>query len=67
MRPARKGGCFSALAQTLNRKSYVLDYRDSLAATNWTALTTNTGNGALRLLVDPTATAPERFYRMQHW
>jgi hypothetical protein len=29
--------------------------------------TTNTGNGALRQLSDPAATAPQWFYRIQQW
>ena len=45
--PARKGQRFSALAQTLSPRNYALEYKDSLAATNWTAVSTNAGNGAL--------------------
>jgi hypothetical protein len=67
LQPARKAGCFSALIQTLNRRSYALEAEDSLPATNWTALSTNTGNGALRSLVDPAPTASRRFYRMRQW
>ncbi len=67
MLPARKDGRFSTRVQTLNRRSYALEYQDSLAATNWTALSTNTGHGALMILSDPTATASQRFYRMRQW
>jgi O-glycosyl hydrolase len=67
LNPARQGSRFSALAQTLNRKNYALDCKNSLAATNWNALSTNTGNGALRMLTDPAATGAQRFYRMRQW
>ena len=60
-------GRFSAVAQTLNRRSYALDYKDWLGAATWTALSTNAGNGALKLLSDPTASAPQRFYRLRQW
>jgi sugar lactone lactonase YvrE len=56
---------FSALVPTYNRKTYVLESSGSLAASNWTALSTNTGNGALRLLVVPNANAPQGFYRVK--
>ena len=53
LHPARNGNRFSALVQTLSPKNYALEFKDSLAATNWTALSTNNGIGALRLLTDP--------------
>jgi hypothetical protein len=67
LRPAREGGRFRALAQTLNRKNYALDCKNSLAATNWTLLSTNAGNGALKVLTDPTALGQQRFYRLRQW
>ena len=67
MLPATSAGLFSARVQTLCRKSYALEYKDSLAATNWTPLPATAGNGALRVLTDPTATATQRFYRMRQW
>jgi hypothetical protein len=70
LRPARQGSRFSALAQTLNRKNYALETNNSVATTDWSALSTNAGNGALLLLTDTTPTnaaAPRRFYRMRQW
>jgi hypothetical protein len=67
LNPTRTGGQFGVLLQTLNRKSYALEYNDSLVSTNWTTLYTNTGNGALRVLTDPAATGKQRFYRMRQW
>jgi hypothetical protein len=65
--PAWNGSRFSALFQTLYRKNYALEFKNTLAASNWTALPTVAGNGALRLLIDPAATGAQRFYRVQQW
>jgi hypothetical protein len=67
LNPTRQGSRFSLLVQTLNRKNYALEFNDALAASNWTALSTNAGNGALMQLIDPAATAPQRSYRMRQW
>jgi hypothetical protein len=67
LRPARQGSRFSVLFQTLNRMNYALEYENSLAASNWTALPAVSGNGVLRLLVDPAAAGAQRFYRVQQW
>ena len=65
--PARQGTRFNLLLQTVSRRSYGLEYKDSLGATNWTALPSAAGNGALRLLTDPAAVALHRFYRVRQW
>ena len=67
MNPARKGGRFTTTVQTLARGSYALEYKNSLAATNWTTVGTQPGNGALRILTDPAAAGTQRFYRMRQW
>ena len=64
---AKKGSQFSTLVQTLNRKSYALQYNNSLAATNWTDVSTTAGNGGLKILTDPAATSLQRFYRLRQW
>jgi hypothetical protein len=65
--PAWRGGQFSALVQTLNRTSYVLEFKDSITATNWSGVVTNTGNGSLLQLSDLDATTSQGFYRMRQW
>ncbi|HVM49315.1 MAG TPA: hypothetical protein VMU04_14895 [Candidatus Acidoferrum sp.] len=65
--PRQQGQRFSALAQTLNRKTYVLESRASLAAAIWTGVSTNRGNGALEELTDPAASAPQIFYHMRQY
>ena len=67
LNPAWKKGSFSTLVQTLYRRNYALEWKASLSASNWTAVCTNGGNGALRVLADPTARPPGRFYRMRQW
>ena len=65
--PVRQGTHFSVLAQTLNRRTYALEYKETLDATNWNMAATNSGNGSLRQLLDAAATASQRFYRMRQW
>ena len=67
MNPAQTPCRFTAWIQTLNRKQYALEYKDSLSAADWTAVATNAGNGALQILSDPTAAASPRFYRLRQW
>ncbi len=65
--PTRNRSQFRALIQTLSCKHYALEFNNSVTASNWTALSTNTGNGQLRVLTDPNATTSPRFYRMRQW
>ncbi len=67
LNPAWNADQFSALAQTLSPKNYALEYNESLTTTNWTTLSTNAGNGALRVLADPSAPVSQRFYRLRQW
>ena len=67
LQPARKGRQFSVLVQTLNRTAYALERKDSLAETNWAVVCTNSGNGALRVLADPSVVVPQGFYRTRQW
>jgi hypothetical protein len=65
--PAVSSQQFSALAQTLARKHYALEYKGSIAATNWNAVFISQGNGALKLLADPAPATTNGFYRVQQW
>jgi hypothetical protein len=64
--PALTGSGFSVLVQTLNRHFYGLEYKDSLAQTNWSELVIVPGNGALRILTDPGPSPAQRLYRTRH-
>lgn len=44
-----------------------LQYKNSLTDSNWVSLPLVPGNGGELLLVDPTATNAQRFYRVQRW
>jgi hypothetical protein len=67
LNPAKNGGQFGTLVQTLYRKCYALETNNSLGSTNWISLCTNTGNGALRALTDTNAAGLRCFYRMRQW
>ncbi|HOX56131.1 MAG TPA: family 10 glycosylhydrolase [Candidatus Paceibacterota bacterium] len=67
LNPAWNGSRFSASVQTLARMNYALEYKDSPTAATWTCVCTNSGNGALRILTDPSASGASRFYRMRQW
>jgi hypothetical protein len=65
--PVRTPQTFSFVIQTLNRKHYALEYKNSLTATGWTPVCTSAGNGALELLTDGAATSTQRYYRLREW
>jgi hypothetical protein len=67
LNPVRTPRTFSFLIQTLDRKHYALDFKTSLAATSWSPICSNAGNGTLELLTDHAATAAQRFYRVRQW
>jgi alpha-tubulin suppressor-like RCC1 family protein len=58
---------FTLALPTQSGKVFALEYRNSLADTNWTALPLVAGNGTNLLLTDPAATNPQRFYRVRRW
>ena len=64
--PSWQPGRFRATFQTLNRRAYVLEFKNSANETNWTGLPAVPGNGSLRLLADPSAAASQRFHRVRH-
>jgi prepilin-type processing-associated H-X9-DG protein len=58
------GNTFQIALPALNGARYVLEYKDCLSATGWTALPAVTAtNAGLLQLVDPGATSAQRFYR----
>jgi len=58
---------FRVSARTQNGRVYRLEYKSSLADSDWIALPLVAGNGSLRSLSDPTATGSQRFYRVRRW
>jgi len=58
-------GVFGVSTFTLSVKNYVLEYKNSLSESTWTALSPVPGNGDVVTLTDGAATGPQRFYRVQ--
>ena len=58
---------FTVSVPTRSGRVYRLEYKDTLQDTNWIGLPLVAGNGAIRALTDPTATGPQRFYRVRLW
>jgi hypothetical protein len=46
-------------------KIYALEFKDSFSDLTWTGLPWVLGNGAPKVLTDPAADVPQRFYRVQ--
>lgn len=60
-------GSFSFSLPTQNGKVYAMEYKNSLADNNWTALPLIAGTGGVLTLTDPTATGAQRYYRVRQW
>ncbi len=66
--PSWSGGTFRVSVATIAGRSYVLEYQNAIGApanTNWTALPTVNGDGTVRQITDPNASATRRFYRLR--
>ena len=64
-RAVHANGVFGVPQQTIAGKRYILEYTDTLPSTNWTALPPIIGDGSVMTLTDPSATRPQRFYRLR--
>ena len=62
--PALSNGTFLVSMATVATQTCILEYSDSLIAPNWTALPPVTGDGTVKVLVDPAANPRQRYYRM---
>ena len=58
---------FSFSLPTHSGRVYALEFKNSLADSNWTALPLVAGNGGVKALTDPSATSAQRFYRVRQW
>ena len=56
---------FGVSVQTVNRKTYVLEYKNLITDPNWTALPGVLGDGTVKVLLDPNANPLQRFYRVR--
>ncbi len=64
--PELRNQVFTASTLTLRGRTYVLEYINALAETNWTSILPETaGDGTAKTFTDQTATVSQRFYRMR--
>jgi alpha-tubulin suppressor-like RCC1 family protein len=66
-RVIQDGHSFGFTVPTRNGRVYALEYKNSLNDPQWMSFPLVAGNGKEQLLIDPDATAPQRFYRVREW
>jgi alpha-tubulin suppressor-like RCC1 family protein len=66
-RVIQDGHSFGFAVPTRNGRVYALEYKNSLDDPQWISFPLVAGNGKEQLLIDPDATAPQRFYRVREW
>jgi ELWxxDGT repeat protein len=59
------GRAFSVSLPTVSGKTYYLESKLSLSAPDWTTLSAVFGDSTVKILADPDATAPQRFYQVR--
>ena len=64
--PRRENGDFTVFIPTQSGRVYALEYKESLADTNWTTLPLVAGTGRKVSLDDPQPRI-QRFYRVRYW
>jgi hypothetical protein len=67
MDPIKGISTFQVSLPTQSGKVYALEYKNSMAETQWSALPLVAGSGAILMLTDSTATNSQRFYRVRRW
>ncbi len=63
--PVLSGASFTVSVPTLRGKSYVLQYKASLNDSDWFSVAVIPGDGTVRTMTDPAASASPRFYRVR--
>ncbi len=63
--PTKNGDTFSFSIQTLDGRTYVVDFTDNLAAPNWQLMTNVVGNGLVKEISQGAPGVPQRFYRFR--
>ena len=62
--PGYDNGEFRLSVPTEKGRSYVLEFTEALTPGKWTPLPAVTGDGTVKVLLDPAATTQQRFYRV---
>jgi hypothetical protein len=55
---------FTFSFNTVNGKTYIIQYKDALPDPLWQILQTVTGDGTLKIITNSTAVPSQRFYRL---
>src|SRR4051812_34612803 len=63
----READLLKVRVQTMARKNYTLEFKESLSSSAWIPLATNRGNGALIQFTDANPPSFRRFYRIRQW
>ena len=65
--PTLSGNGFSLTVSSQSGRVYALEYKSDLSDANWVALPLVAGTGTDLVLVDPTTTNAQRYYRVRQW
>jgi hypothetical protein len=65
--PTWNGAQFSLLVQSIAGKNYTLEFKTALTDPTWNPVRTLYGNGMPQFLVDLSANATQRYYRVRQW
>ncbi|HEY0549822.1 MAG TPA: alpha-amylase family glycosyl hydrolase [Verrucomicrobiae bacterium] len=63
--PNKTGDTFSFSIQTLDGRTYVIEYTDDLANPNWQSLPNVNGDGTVKVVSNNAPGVPQRFYRFR--
>jgi hypothetical protein len=65
LRAASAGDAAGLSVQTIQGRTYVLEYTDTLPGSNWTPISAVIGDGELKTFTDPNPAMNQRFYRIR--
>ncbi len=65
LNPGYRIGAFTVSVPTASGRRYALEFTGDLSQPAWSSLATLEGDGTMRLLTDPSANSPKRFYRLR--
>lgn len=65
LNPRYTNSTFRASVQTVAAKTYFLQSTPALSPTSWSTITSVSGDGTIKDLVDSSATGPRQFYRIR--
>ncbi len=63
--PAKVGDTFSFAIQTLDGRTYVIEYADDLAAPSWQPLPNVNGDGTVKVVNNTAPGVPQRYFRFR--